>query len=307
MRIKSKLRRRGSPWPILFSLPFLLAWGLFMLFPMLYSFFLSLFDWNGISQRQFVGLGNYVRLFTQDPLFWKSLGNTLLIMLMSLPITLVSGLLLAYVLLGLTKGRRFFQVVNFLPYITTPVAIGFIFSYIFDWNSGILNALLTHLGILQEPYFWLQQPWSARIIVAIMIIWRNFGYCMLIYLSGMLAIPGDIYEAARIDGAGSWQVFIRITIPCLKPVTLFLFVTALIGGFQMFDEPVQLYSGWSAASKNIGGPEYSVLTMIWKFYDNAFGSSTRLGYGAAIAYSLFLFIAVCSLASFYLGKKGEKE
>lgn len=296
---------KRNKWPVIFATPFLTAYGLFMLFPMLYSFYLSLFEYNGIVEKHFVGFSNYINLFTKDRLFLKSLYNTVLIMLMSLPVNLILGLVVAYLLFSLTRGRRVFQVVNFLPYITTPVAIGFIFSYIFDWNSGILNGLLTYFGILDENYFWLQQPWSARLIVAIMIVWRNFGYCMMIYLSGMTAIDQDIYEAAAIDGAGKFKTFFAIVVPLLKNVSVFLLITAMIGGFQMFDEPVQLYSGWSAASRSVGGPEYSVLTVIWKFYDDSFGSNTRLGYGAAIAYTLFLIIGACSLFSFFWSNRKD--
>lgn len=296
---------KRNKWPIIFAIPFLTAYGLFMLFPMLYSFYLSLFEYNGIVEKHFVGLSNYFNLFTKDVLFLKSLFNTVLIMLMSLPVNLIAGMVIAYLMFSLARGRRLFQVVNFLPYITTPVAIGFIFSYIFDWNSGILNGLLTHFGILEENYFWLQQPWSARLIVAIMIVWRNFGYCMMIYLSGMTAIDQDIYEAAAIDGAGKLKTFFSIVVPLLKNVSVFLLITAMIGGFQMFDEPVQLYSGWSAASRSVGGPDYSVLTVIWKFYDDSFGSNTRLGYGAAIAYTLFLIIGICSLFSFFWSNRKD--
>lgn len=296
---------KRNKWPVIFATPFLTAYGLFMLFPMLYSFYLSLFEYNGIVEKHFVGFSNYINLFTKDKLFLKSLFNTVFIMLMSLPVNLILGLVVAYLLFSLARGRRVFQVVNFLPYITTPVAIGFIFSYIFDWNSGILNGLLTHFGILEENYFWLQQPWSARLIVALMIVWRNFGYCMMIYLSGMTAIDQDIYEAAAIDGAGKLKTFFAIVVPLLKNVSVFLLITAMIGGFQMFDEPVQLYSGWSAASRSVGGPEYSVLTVIWKFYDDSFGSNTRLGYGAAIAYTLFLIIGACSLFSFFWSNRKD--
>ena len=296
---------KRNKWPVIFATPFLTAYGLFMLFPMLYSFYLSLFEYNGIVEKHFVGFSNYINLFTKDKLFLKSLFNTVFIMLISLPVNLILGLVVAYLLFSLVRGRRVFQVVNFLPYITTLVAIGFIFSYIFDWNSGILNGLLTHFGILEENYFWLQQPWSARLIVALMIVWRNFGYCMMIYLSGMTAIDQDIYEAAAIDGAGKLKTFFAIVVPLLKNVSVFLLITAMIGGFQMFDEPVQLYSGWSAASRSVGGPEYSVLTVIWKFYDDSFGSNTRLGYGAAIAYTLFLIIGACSLFSFFWSNRKD--
>ena len=128
---------------------------------------------------------------------------------------------------------------------------------------------------------------------------------MMIYLSGMTAIDQDIYEAAAIDRAGKFKTFFAIVVPLLKNVSVFLLITAMIGGFQMFDEPVQLYSGWSAASRSVGGPEYSVLTVIWKFYDDSFGSNTRLGYGAAIAYTLFLIIGACSLFSFFWSNRKD--
>ena len=288
-------------------LPFLAAYGLFMLFPMCYSFYLSLFDYNGIANKTFVGFKNYITLLTKDKLFGKAFFNTILITCMQLPVNLILGLVVAFLLYRIYKGRRFFQVVNFLPYITTPVAIGFIFSYIFGWNSGILNQILVKIGALQENYYWLQNVWSSRVIVALMIVYRNFGYCMMIYLSGMTAIPKDVYEAAEIDGAGKWQTFRYVVVPMLRSVTTFLFITSLIGAFQTFDEPVQLYSGWAAASKSVGGPDNAVLTILWKFYDNSFGSSTRMGYGAAIAYLLFVIIGACTLISFYLRSRHSED
>ena len=288
-------------------LPFLAAYGLFMLFPMCYSFYLSLFDYNGIANKTFVGFKNYITLLTRDKLFGKAFFNTILITCMQLPVNLILGLVVAFLLYRIYKGRRFFQVVNFLPYITTPVAIGFIFSYIFGWNSGILNQILVKIGALQENYYWLQNVWSSRVRVALMIVYRNFGYCMMIYLSGMTAIPKDVYEAAEIDGAGKWQTFRYVVVPMLRSVTTFLFITSLIGAFQTFDEPVQLYSGWAAASKSVGGPNNAVLTILWKFYDNSFGSATRMGYGAAIAYLLFVIIGACTLISFYLRSRHSEE
>lgn len=299
---------KKNKWPYLMCLPFLTAYGLFMIFPLFYSFYLSLFDYNGIAKRTFVGFRNYITLLTKDGLFGKAFFNTILITLIQMPVNLFLGLIVAYLLYRIYTGRRFFQVVNFLPYITTPVAIGFIFSYIFGWNSGILNQILVRVGILKNNYYWLQHVWSARLIVALMIIYRNFGYCMMIYLSGMTAISRDVYEAAEIDGAGKWQTFHYVVVPMLRNTTTFLLITSLIGAFQTFDEPVQLYSGWAAASKSVGGPDNAVLTVLWKFYDNSFGSSTRMGYGAAIAYMLFLVIGICTLISYHFrNRNGEDE
>jgi len=282
-------------WPFIFAAPFVISYILFNLYPVIYSFVLSLHSWNGIGEKKFVGFGNYIKLFTKDVLFKKSVGNTALIMGIATPVALFSGLVLAYLLLDMKKGKRLFQTVNFFPYITTPVAIGFIFSYLFDYSGGYVNQLLLAIGALQEKYYWLEHVWSARAIVILMIIWRNLGYYMTIYLSGMTAISSEVYEAARIDGATKLQIFFRVTIPLLKNTTIFLALTSVIGGLQLFDEPYQLYTGWTAGVVNVGGPKYSVLTVIWKFYDDSFKSNSMLGYGAAVSFALFLIIFVVSL------------
>jgi cellobiose transport system permease protein len=288
--------RKIQMWPYLFALPFVLSYLIFQLYPVGYSFFLSLFDWNGVSDREFIGLKNYSDLLFHDPLFWKSLRNTITIMLLAIPLTIGIGLLLAQLTFQLVKGKRFFQTAIFTPYITTPVAIGFIFSYMFDWQSGILNTILTKLGVLAEPYYWLQTPFTAQCIIALMFIWKNFGYFMTIYLAGMTAIPQDVYEAAKMDGSSSVNTFFKITLPLLKNISIFLIVTTIITGFQLFDEPKLLYGGWGA--NTIGGPDNAALTVIWKFVDNSFISDSRMGYGSAMAYMLFIFIVIFSLISY---------
>lgn len=293
-------------WPFLFAAPFVVTYLLFNLYPVIYSFILSLHSWNGIGEKAFVGFGNYVKIFTRDVLFLKSVGNTVLIMAIATPTAIFSGLVLAYLLFNLKKGKRLFQTINFFPYITTPVAIGFIFSYLFDYSGGYMNQLLTTTGLLGEKYYWLEHVWSARTIVILMIIWRNLGYYMTIYLSGMTAISSEVYEAAKIDGASKIQIFFKITIPLLKNTTLFLALTSVIGGLQLFDEPYQLYTGWTAGVVNVGGPKYSVLTVIWKFYDDSFKSNSMLGYGAAVSFTLFLIIFAVSLLQLkFMARKEE--
>ncbi|WP_248930812.1 carbohydrate ABC transporter permease [Paenibacillus hamazuiensis] len=292
-------------WPYLFILPFVALYVLFHFYPVAYSLYLSLTEWNGVGPKTFIGLDNYVKLLTDDPLFYKSLFNTFVIMLMSVPATLILGMLLAYLTFHLTRGRRFFQTVNMLPYITTPVAIGFIFSFLFDWQTGTVNQVLVRLGVMEEGYYWLQNPWSSRTIIAVMIIWRYLGYFMAIYLAGMTAVPQDIYEAAKVDGSTGFHTFTRITLPLLRNITVFLVVTSVIGGLQLFDEPKLLYGGWSGAS-SVGGPDNAALTVIWKFVDDSFISNTRFGYGASIAYTLFVIIVVFSILSYKL-TSGKEE
>ena len=306
---KKRTLRKVNPWPYIFSAPFLIAFFMFSVYPILFSFQLSAYNWNGISPvRTYVGLKNYIRLFTGDTLFMKALGNSALFVVIIVPLQLVAGVVMAYALFRFEKGRRLFQTMNFLPYITTPVAIGVIFAYMFDWNSGIVNGVLTHLGILKENYAWLHEVWSARMIVILMCLWRCAGYYMTIYLSAMLAVPQEQSEAAEIDGANSRQVFFRIILPSVRNTTVFLMITGLIGCFQLFDEPVQLYSGWSAGVSNVGGPWYSVYTVIWKFYTDAYKANNAIGYASAEAMILFVLISILSLISFFVSnRKGDED
>jgi len=300
--------RRGGPrmWPYLFSLPFVLAYAAFQLYPVVYSFVLSLHDWNGIGAKTYIGFRNYADLLTRDPLFFKSLWNTLIMMLMSIPVTLILGVLLAYWTFQLNKGRKLFQTVNFLPYITTPVAIGFIFSYLFDWQTGLINLVVVKLGWASEGVYWLQGEWTSRMIIALMVVWRNLGYFMVIYIAGMTAIPQDVYEAAKIDGSTGFHTFTRITMPLLRNISVFLVVTSVINGLQLFDEPKLLYGGWSGSAQ-VGGPDNTALTVIWKFVDESFISGTRFGYSSAIAYALFVLIVLFSVVSYKITAPKEEK
>ncbi|MGI5959265.1 MAG: carbohydrate ABC transporter permease [Massiliimalia sp.] len=297
-------------WPYLFCLPFIVSYLAFNLFPTLYSLVLSFFKWNGVGEKTFVGISNYVQLWTKDPLFLKSIGNTIILMAFGTPITVFLGLLVAYLLFDVGRGRRIYQTINFFPYITTPVAIGFIFSYLFDWQAGYVNKVLVALGIFDEPFYWLQSPAAVRAIVVIMVVWRYLGYYMTIYLASMTSVPAEVYEAAKVDGARSITIFFRITVPLLKNISVFLVITSLIGGLQMFEEPLLLFSGWAAqGGVSAGGPDNVVLTTVWKFYNDAFKLDSQLGYGSAIAYSLFVVIMLFSIISFKVsqGRNGGDE
>ena len=293
-----------------FILPFFLVYFVFNLFPILFSLYLSFTEWDGLSPIQFVGLSNYIRMFTTDPYFLMSIQNTVILMLEYLPLSIILGLLMANVVSSaLVKGRRFFQVINYFPYIITPVAIGLIFSLLFDWSSGTVNKLLIATGLLQEGVNWLGSATTARIVIGIMLVWKNFGYCMMLYLAGIGSISQDVYEAAKIDGAGATQVFFRITVPLLKPITLFITTTMIINGFQLFDEVKMLLGGTTVGMATIGGPDRSCLTAVWNLYDTAFGftgGTQRLGYGSAVAYGLFLFIALVSIANFLITQRKGK-
>lgn len=281
--------------------PYFFLYIAFGLFPVLFSLGVSFTSWDGIQDAAFVGLSNYKRVFVQDKFFYKSLENTIILLAISTPIQIGLGLFMAVFLKDFfKKTRNGLQLINFLPYITTPVAVGIIFQLMFDWKSGVSNAILNLFGI--ESVYWLGNAWPSRIVVILMIVWKNYGYMMIMFLSGLSSISDDLYEAAKIDGARWWSCFTRITIPLLRPIFLFVITTSVINGFKLFDEPQLLFS---SASQPIGGPDRAVMTVVMRFYEASF-RSFEFGYGSALAYCLFLVIAGASLLLFRL-IGGRKE
>ncbi len=289
--MNNSMKKYRTFWPVIFLAPFCICFLLFNLFPILYSFYMSTLDWAGYNEKVFVGLKNFVSIFTTDKVFWKSVLNTLRIGLVGFPIALALGLIFASVLSNVKKFKNALQTANFLPYITTPVAIGMIFTFIFEEHVGIFNKLIEFLG--GDAVNFIGTAKWAPFVISFMIIWRNTGYFMTMYLAGITSIPDELYEAAKIDGASSLQCFFRITIPLLKSVTTFLVITSTIYMFQMFDEANLLFTNQS--SSVVGGPEQSCLTIVWNFYNQAFGSNPRMGYASAMSCVLFVIIAVVSI------------
>lgn len=289
-----KKNKPYKAYPYLFILPFFLIFVLFNLFPILYSFAISLTKWDGVNPSTFVGLANYVRLFTSDPIFYQSILNTVILIIMAIPLQIFLGLVMAVLLKDFFhKSRGFFQFVNYTPNITTPVAVGLVFAILFDTRIGTINQILMSLGITTDYTDWLGQPVPAMAVVIVLLVWKYFGYIMVMFLAGLSGIPDELYEAASIDGANWWKRFIHITIPMLKNTFVFLTTTSLISGLQLFAEPQLLFSRAGGA---VGGPGRSCLTVIWYMYDTAF-KRFDFGYGAAIAYGLFLIILLCSTGS----------
>jgi len=304
--ITAKIRGE-KVWPYIFTLPFIILYFTFNIYPIMFSLYTSFTSWDGIGTMTFVGLKNYSRLLTKDPYFFKSIWNTIVIMLEALPLCIILGLLLAVFLFSLKKWKRVFQTVNFLPYVTTPVAIGLIFALQFDWTTGVINKVLLSAGLIHTEINWLGNPQLARVVVALMVIWKNIGYIMVIYLSGLSTVPAELYEAAKVDGASAVQNFFKITIPMIRPITVFIVITSLIGGLQMFDEPSLLFTGTVSGASAAGGPDRSCLTAVWNFYDVTFKSTTQFGYGSAIAYSIFMIIIIFSVINFIILNRGDEE
>ena len=269
--------------------PFYILFAIFGLFPIVFSLYLSFQDWNGIGAMNFVGLAQY-QFMLSDPIFWKSIVNTFEIWFISTIPMLFLALVIAFMLNQKIRGKSGYRIAYFIPNVTSIVAIAIIFGSIFANEFGLLNALFRGLGL--ETVEWLNTPWGIKLAIAAMVIWRWTGYNAIIYLAGLQAIPTELYEAARVDGASWFQVFFRITIPLLRPIILFTVITSTIGGMQLFTEPQVLLG-------NDGGVGNEGQTMVLYLYQQAF-IFNQFGYGAAIGWGLFVIMIVFSLINWRL-------
>lgn len=272
----------------LFLAPALLVIGAFFLLPVVAAFALSLTDFDiyglaDIRNVRFVGLENYARLLV-TPLFWKALGNTAWFVLLGVPLSIAASLTAALVVnsrLALTPVV--FRTVFFAPVVTTLVAVAIVWRYLFHTRYGLLNYALGGLGV--SPVDWLGDPhWSMPAIV-ILAIWKNFGYNMIIFVAALQAIPGDLYEAARIDGASFAQQLRHVTLPMLRPTFTLVAVMTVAGYFQLFAEPYVMTQG---------GPLQSTVSVLYFMYDEGF-KWWNLGSASAVAFLLFAIILAVTL------------
>ncbi|HZH60701.1 MAG TPA: sugar ABC transporter permease [Metabacillus sp.] len=274
----------------LYIAPFFIIFGVFGLFPIVFTAFISLHKWNILGTREFVGFKNYQLLFT-DPLFWKALGNTFSIWVISTLPQLFLALVLAFILnSAFLKGKQFFRLAVFLPNITSVVAVAIIFGAIFGEKYGVLNYLLSFIGI--DPINWKGSYFGTHVAIASMVMWRWTGYNTIIYLSALQSISKDLYEAATIDGASKMQQFFYITIPMIRPMVIFTVILSTIGGMQIFAEP-QMFAGAGGGALDQG------LTMTLYLYEEAFVRNS-FGYSSALAWVLFLIIVLFSLVNLFI-------
>ena len=274
---------------ILFLAPALTVICIFFLLPVGAGFFLSLTDfdiyaladWRNI---RFVGAGNYATL-AQSAVFWAALRNTLLFAILAGPLTVSLSLGAALLLNAkLSPWKPFFRTVFFAPVVTTLVAVAIVWRYMFHPRFGLLNEFLGWLGV--DPIDWLGDPRWALPAIAILAVWKNFGYNMIIFVAGLQSVPDDLYEAARIDGAGAIRQFRHITLPMLAPTFLFVGIITAIGYLQLFAEPYVMTPE--------GGPLNSTLSVVMLMYREGF-RWWSMGYAAAIAFVLFLIIVAVSV------------
>ncbi len=268
----------------IFMLPVILGLLLFYLGPMLASLYFSFTDYDMLSAAEWVGLENY-RTLTDDDIFWKSLRVTVLYSTVSVPMVLVLALGLALLLNQKVKGVTFFRTIYYLPTVMSGVAVATLWKWIFNTDYGILNLLLDDLDI-RGPAWLVDESWAIWALI-LTSAW-TVGGSMLIFLAGLQGIPADLYEAAEIDGAGSWNRFRNITVPLLSHVTFFNLILGIIGALQVFTEGFVLTGG---------GPNNSTLLLSIYLYRNAF-EFLKMGYASALAWVMFLIVLVLTLVVF---------
>lgn len=284
------------PWrhAYAFIAPFFVLYAVFGLYPFLYSFFLSFQRWHGLDEMRFIGLDNYARI-VQERLFWRVLGNTLWYWFAIVPLTLVVALGLASLLnRAWLKGRGLLRTLYILPYVTSVVVVSIVFRGMLETNFGAINHYLGLIGIERIP--WLQSAQWAKVSVASLVLWKSIGFTMIVYLGGLQTIPGELYEAASIDGASRWQQLMHITAPLLKNITVFLLIIHTIGIFNLFGEPYLLTEG---------GPEHASTTLTLEIYANGF-RYFKIGRAAALSVILLGLIAITSMVQLKLaGARNE--
>lgn len=265
----------------LFVLPYLIHFLLFLAFPIVFSLILLFHRWDIVSTMQWVGLNNFSRLF-HDRLFFKSLANTGIFLLIHIPLQIAIALLLAEFLNQKIRFRGFFRAAFFLPVIVSGVVVTMLWNQLYAQDTGIINSLLTTVGLKRVA--WLTSPQIAMPSIAIMATWKNVGLYIVLFLVGLQSVPRSLYEAADIEGASHWRKFFHITLPMINPTVFMVVVLSTIGGFSLFIEPYIMTGG---------GPMNSTLSAMLYIYKQAF-NFYHMGYAATLGFffALVIFIVV---------------
>lgn len=289
---RAETRGRGKPYyrwyvPYLFLIPGLALYLLWTVYPLLYQLYISFFDWRIMpgQESEFIGLQNYQNVLA-DRTFWLAMQNTAGYAVITVAGQMIVGLALAFLVNRVIIGKRFFRTVYYIPVVTSWVVVSFLFTYLFSpGDSGLINFVLTKLGVIVEPVSWLAQANTSWIAIYALGIWKGMGWAMVIFLAALQGIPSELYEAAAIDGAGEWARMRYMTLPLIRRTIFFVFVALMIGGFQVFIS-VLLITG--------GGPLHRTEVALTYMFDEAFGN-LHFGYGAALSYILAVVIVLVSV------------
>lgn len=283
------LARHRERWFYILISPWIIGFIVFQAGPILGAALLSIANFSFSRGIQWIGFENYISL-AKDPLVAKTLGNTLYYTFASVPLGLVAAFLLAFFLNQKVRGMNIFRTIYFLPSVIQGVAVYMLWGWIFNPRFGLVNNLLKFVGITGPGWLY-NEKWAMPTLI-LLSVW-GVGWMMLIYLAGLQDIPQELYEASELDGANGWQKLRHITIPLISPVTFFLFITSVIGSMQVFAPAYVLTRG---------GPAYATTTIALLIYFAAF-LWDRMGYGAALAMLLFLFILIITLIQFNVAKR----
>jgi cellobiose transport system permease protein len=302
----ARLDTRYSPY--LLIAPFFLLFAIFGAYPLGYTFWVSLHDWDLLgTDHAFVGMANYSQLM-EDPDFWHAVVNTLGIFVISTVPQLLAALWLANLLNRQLRARTTFRMAVLIPNVTSTAAVAIVFAALFSREFGMINWLLDLVGL--DAIDWKSNRVASWVAISAMVDWRWTGYNALIFLAAMQAIPRDLYESAAIDGANRARQFWSITVPLLKPTIIFCVIISTIGGLQLFTEPRLFHSGTNPIR---GGPLRESQTMTMYMFENAFAPHYNFGYGSAVAWLLFALIAIVAVINILIirrlggGGKGDEE
>lgn len=272
-------------------LPNLIGFTLFMIVPIIMGFGISFTDYDGFRKMNFVGLQNYIDMFS-DGYFIVSMKNNIVFTLVTVPLTMIASLLLAVAVNSVIKGSNAFRMLFFFPYITSMVAVGIIWSLLFNPKVGPINNILHAIGFTEVPGWLLSTAWALPAVMIVQ-IWKMSGYYMIIFLAGLQGISRDLYEAAEIDGASARKRFFSITLPLLSPTTFMVMILLIINSFQVFDL-IQIMTE--------GGPGRATNVLVYRIYQEGF-KYNHFGYASAEAYFLFAVILVITIVQFWGQKK----
>lgn len=290
----SRFDQHASPY--LYVSPFFLLFGLIGLFPLIYTVYVAVHEWDLLKgEGPFVGFGNFAEILG-DPMFWNSIFNTLSIFLLSAIPQLCIALVIAYLLDRGLRAPTFWRMSILIPFVVTPVAVAIIFSSVFNEADGLANNLLNLIGIADQQ--WKHDTFLSHLAIAIMVNFRWTGYNALILLAAMQAVPRDLYESAALDGAGPARRFFSITIPTIRPTLIFVIITATIGGLQIFAEP-RLFDVSTAGG--IGGSDRQFQTTVLFLWELAF-FRRDLGEASAVAILLFVLIVGIGVINFLISR-----
>ncbi|MEK3877312.1 sugar ABC transporter permease [Paenibacillus sp. FSL H8-0122] len=291
-------QRRSRITAYTFISPFFILFSIFGLYPIFFTFYLSFFKWDALGPMKYVGFKNF-ELITTDPTFWISFSNTLIMGLMGTVPQVMLALLLAVLLhSGMTRFKKTFRILYFMPNITSIVAVTLVFSTLFG-NNGMINWLLNGIGV--ESMAFNSGWWGVKIAISTMVMWRWTGYNAILFLSGLQSIPMDLYESAKIDGANRRQQLFFITLPLLKPFIIFVSLQSTIGALQLFTEPY-VFLGQSGT----GSTRQEGITMVTYLYSEAFRNGF-FGTAAATAVLLFLVTILFSVLNMLISRGGGRQ